>query len=68
VNYLSGSLCRHCKCYNHTRFMQFKERSGLPFKPYEHFKKADLNERSALYRQIAKCIWNPDQLLQEVDL
>jgi uncharacterized protein with ParB-like and HNH nuclease domain len=68
VNYLSGTLDQHCKCYDHTRFIQFKERSNLPFHPHEHFNKSDLDERGALYRQIAKQIWDPDQLLREVGL
>ena len=42
------------------------QESGLPFKAYEQFKKADLDERGMLYRQIAMRIWNPDDLLELV--
>ena len=38
--------------------------SGLPFKPMAEFKKADLEDRSELYRQIAERIWNPADLLK----
>lgn len=44
-------------------FASFIKRSGLPFKPYEEFKAADIIERGNLYRDIAKQIWNPDYLL-----
>jgi len=40
--------------------------TGLPFKAYGQFKKADLEERSVLYRMLAERIWNPDDLLQPV--
>jgi hypothetical protein len=30
---------------NYRTLSRFIERSGLPFKPYDHFKKADLEER-----------------------
>ena len=42
------------------------QESGLQFKPHPQFKKADLDERGVLYRQIAERIWNPDDLLREV--
>lgn len=64
-NLLARSL--HPQCYYHNPgFLQFKSQSGLPFRPHEQFKKADLDERGALYRQIAERIWDPDQLLREV--
>ncbi|WP_160669331.1 DUF262 domain-containing protein [Pseudarthrobacter sp. ATCC 49987] len=43
-------------------FVAFAKSSGLPFKPYEQFKAADVIERGDLYRDIAKQIWNPDDL------
>jgi uncharacterized protein with ParB-like and HNH nuclease domain len=62
-NLLARSL--HPQCYDHNPgFMQFVERSGLPFRPHNEFKKADLEERTALYRKIAEQIWNPDDLLR----
>lgn len=44
-------------------FNRFVKESGLPFKPYEHFLAADIVERGMLYREIAKRVWNPDDLL-----
>lgn len=64
-NLLAHSL--HLECYKHNpRFQRFIKESGLQFKPYTVFKKADIDERTQLYRQIAKHIWNPDDLLNEV--
>ena len=66
-NLLARSL--HPLCYDHNPgFLSFKARSGLPFKPHKQFRKADLEERGVLYRKIAERIWDPDQLLREVDL
>ena len=48
-------------------FLQFVERSGLPFAPKSQFLRDDLDERQALYRAIAEQIWNPDLLLAELD-
>jgi len=65
-NLLARSL--HPQCYEHNPgFIQFIERSGLGFHPHEQFRKADLDERGALYRRIAELIWNPDELMQEGD-
>jgi uncharacterized protein with ParB-like and HNH nuclease domain len=62
-NLLARSL--HPQCYEHNPgFLRFVQMSGLPFKAYLHFKKSDLDERGALYRQLAMCIWNPEDLLQ----
>lgn len=64
-NLLARSV--HPLCYDHNPgFLAFVERSDLPFRPHEQFKKADLEERGELYRQIAERIWDPDQLLREV--
>ncbi len=63
-NLLARSL--YPKCYdNNPRFMRFVQSSGLPFQPYTQFRKAELDARSALYRQIAERVWNPDDLLRE---
>jgi hypothetical protein len=65
-NLLARSL--HPQCYDHNPgFLRLVQSSGLPFRPHEHFWKADLEERGALYRQLAECIWNPDDLLQEAE-
>lgn len=64
-NLLARSL--HPLCYEHNSgFVQFIERSGLPFKPHAQFKKADLDERHELYRQIAQKIWDPNLLWKEI--
>ncbi|HPY29795.1 MAG TPA: DUF262 domain-containing protein [Verrucomicrobiota bacterium] len=64
-NLLARSL--HPQCYEHNPgFLRFVQESGLPFKAHEHFKKAELEERGVLYRQLAERIWNPDDLLREV--
>ena len=64
-NLLARSL--HPQCYDHNPgFLRFKSQSGLPFRPHAQFKKVDLDERGALYREIAERIWDPDQLLREV--
>ncbi len=48
-------------------FIAFIKSSGLPFKSYEDFKAADVTERGNLYRDIAKKVWNPDDLLDVAD-
>lgn len=64
-NLLARSL--HPQCYDHNPgFLQFVQKSGLPFKAHAQFKKADLEERGLLYRKIAERLWNPDALLEEV--
>ena len=65
-NLLAQSL--HEKAYHHNPgFRKFREETGLPFKAHAEFKKADLDDRQELYRQIAEQIWNPDILSREVD-
>ncbi len=65
-NLLARSL--HPQAYDHNPgFLQFIKASGLPFHPYEHFKQADIEERAELYRRLAERIWNPDDLLREVE-
>lgn len=62
-NLLARSL--HPQCYDHNPgFLRFKEQSGVQFAPLPEFKKADLESRSQLYRQIAEHIWNPTGLLE----
>lgn len=63
-NLLARSL--HQQCYQHNPgFIRFMQETGLPFEPMESFKKADLEARSDLYRQIAEQIWNPDDLVAQ---
>lgn len=47
-------------------FVSFIKSSGLAFKPYTEFNKDDLVERGQLYREVAKLVWNPDDLLSRV--
>jgi len=42
------------------------QKSGLPFKPYPQFKKANLEARGALYCSLAEQIWNSEDLLKGV--
>lgn len=44
-------------------FTAFIQRTGLQFQLHEEFRKADLDARQTLYTEIAKLIWNPDDLL-----
>lgn len=63
-NLLARSL--HPQCYDHNPgFMQFVEQSGLPFRPHPRFKRADLDERYALYQQLAERVWDPAALMSE---
>jgi len=60
-NLLAQSL--HPKCYERNPgFSRFIERSGLPFKPYDHFKKADLEERQRLYIELAERTWSIERI------
>ncbi|MBM3298393.1 MAG: DUF262 domain-containing protein [Deltaproteobacteria bacterium] len=64
-NILACSL--HPQCYKHNPgFLRFVRESGLSFQPHTEFKKADLDARQDLLRQLAERIWNPNNLLAEV--
>lgn len=52
---------------NNPGFLSLAQRTGLLFRPYEEFLAADLVERGNLYREIAKSVWNPDDLLVIAD-
>jgi hypothetical protein len=43
-------------------FLQYIERSHLPFHAHPQFKRADLDERQELYRLIAEEVWSADRL------
>jgi hypothetical protein len=43
-------------------FLGFIERTGLPFKAMEHFKKAELESRQSLYTELAGLVWSPDRI------
>ncbi|MEM5791000.1 MAG: DUF262 domain-containing protein [Candidatus Aenigmatarchaeota archaeon] len=60
-NLLAKSL--HKNCYEHNpRFLAFIQRYNLPFKPYEHFGKKEIEERQELYSKIAELVWSVDRL------
>lgn len=66
-NILARSL--HPQSYaKNPGFLKFVASSGLPFKPYETFTKADIVERGQLYRAVAHQVWNPDDLLRVAGL
>ena len=63
-NLLGRSL--HPQCYYHNPgFLRFVDDSHLPFRPYEQFRRADLEERSELYRRIAEQVWDPEALRRD---
>ncbi len=65
-NLLAQSL--HEKAYDHDPgFRRLREETGLPFRPHSNFKKADLDARQDLYRRIAELVWNPQNLLDELE-
>jgi len=40
-------------------FINYVKQTGMPFKPHNLFKKADLDARQELYRQLCEEIWSP---------
>jgi len=65
-NLLARSL--HEKAYDHNPgFKRYLEESGLPFKAHADFKKADLDTRQELYRELAEQIWKPERLTEEAE-
>lgn len=60
-NLLARSL--HPMCYIHNPgFLKLKAETGLPFKAFAQFKKADFDERFSLYKGIAERLWSADRL------
>lgn len=65
-NLLARSL--HPASYEHNPgFHRYVENAEAPFRPHEVFKRADLDQRQALYREIAEEIWNPARLEREAN-
>ncbi len=57
-NFWAASL--HPSAYEHQpQFTSFIAREGLPFKAYDHFGKAEQEERNALVHDLANKIWSP---------
>ncbi|MCK4343187.1 MAG: DUF262 domain-containing protein [Phycisphaerae bacterium] len=63
-NLLARSLCGECYDRN-PGFLRFIREAELEFQPHDQFKKADLDARHELYRQLAEQIWNPARLEEE---
>jgi hypothetical protein len=62
-NLLARSL--HPTCYgNNPGFLKFIADTGLPFRPLETFRSAEMEERCGLYLKIAERIWNPELLME----
>lgn len=56
-NGLAKSL--HPRAYeHHPGFVRFIREQGLPFRSHQHFTKAELDARQALYHRIAERIWD----------
>ena len=63
-NLLARSL--HPASYDHNPgFLRYIEQTELPFRPHAEFKRAYLDARQELYREIAEQIWDPKRLEQE---
>lgn len=63
-NLLAWSL--HEQCYERNPgFLSYIEEEGLPFEPFEDFRKLELDRRHALYRQLADRIWDAERLTVE---
>lgn len=66
-NLLARSL--HPNAYDHNPgFKRFIENSGLPFRPHESFRKAEVDDRQQLYIALASQVWNSDRVQQEAGL
>lgn len=64
-NLLARSL--HPMCYVHNPgFLKLKAETGLPFKAFTEFKKANFDERFSLYKGIAERLWSVDRLKEVV--
>ena len=65
-NLLAQSL--HEKAYEHdSGFRRFREGTGLAFRAHAEFKKSDMDVRQKLYRALAEQIWNPANLMREIE-
>ena len=65
-NLLAASLSEEAY-KNDTGFMQFIEKTGLPFKPYAHFDKTAQEEHQQLYIQLAEYTWRPERLREIIE-
>lgn len=60
-NLLARSLSSACY-QNNPGFLQLLQKTGLPFKPFDDFKKADFDARAAVYRGMAHELWSVERL------
>ncbi len=65
-NLLAKSLNEQC-FLNNPSFTTYMRQSGLPFKSHPTYKKADLDARQELYRQICEELWSPKRFDKELD-
>lgn len=65
-NMLAKTL--HPNCYkNNPSFLNYKDRAGLPFKPYPtEFAKMSLDERQRLYHRLCEEIWSSERFDREL--
>ena len=64
-NLLARSL--HPQAYERNpRFLRFVEQSKVPFRALPRFKRAEIDYRQDLYRQLAKLVSNLEDLIREV--
>lgn len=47
---------------NNPAFAKLRQRTGLAFRPYDHFDVEAQSERQELYLRIAEWVWNPSRL------
>ena len=52
---------------NNPNFLRFVTANNLDFKPSNNFTKETIKERQSLYTQIAKLIWNVDNIKKYVN-
>jgi hypothetical protein len=65
-NLLARSL--HEQCYErHPGFLAYIRQESLSFEALPEFRKAEMEARQQLYRQLADRVWNPQQLQREVE-
>jgi len=65
-NLLAKSL--HPRTYElNPGFKRFVTDSGLPFRAYEQFRKADQDARQELYAGLADLVWSPDRVAMEAE-
>lgn len=55
----------HPSAYDHNPGLRRLVAEGLPFEPFEHFGKAELEKRQTLYTRLAEIVWSPDRLAVE---